>query len=358
MKMRNIYLLMCLIFTLTVNAQKPFEELGLDDEIELLTLSDGRYVEHFANDTLRQIGSVIFNTVTNKVEYFIADEELEKMNVANRNREVSRFLSTDPVMQPHQSPYLYAANNPIIYIDKDGEDNVIYLVAIPGKKSKLNKLDVHKIAEKANSMYEGMGLNTRVVVYESKDPFDPANIDPSDSYALIGSVSDIKKAVNNDKYPTNIKYRADVIGGGVGNPEESVIKGKGIIISADGVVNGYDKELKTDANSAAAFLILHGSGHNALYTHSVHGAQSDEAIMSDAPQAYVNQGQEYQSNGKSITIIGNLINSLEKIVSMSNTTQFQEAIKSSFFGTNKSQDNYVNNKRRNSGERPVNAGQK
>ncbi|MDF1674970.1 MAG: hypothetical protein P1U44_04565 [Vicingaceae bacterium] len=33
-------------------------------------------------------------------------------------------------------------------------------------------------------------------------------------------------------------------------------------------------------------------------------------------------------------------------------------IKSSFFGTNKSQDNYVNNKRRNSGERPVNAGQK
>ena len=122
MKMRNIYLLMCLIFTLTVNAQKPFEELGLDNEVELLTLSDGRYVEHFTNDTLRQIGSVMFNTVTNKVAYFIADDELEKMNVANRNREVSRFMSIDPYESTFSgvSPYTYALNNPIRNIDTEG----------------------------------------------------------------------------------------------------------------------------------------------------------------------------------------------------------------------------------------------
>lgn len=122
MKMRNIYLLMFFLFALTVNAQKPFEELGLDNEVELLTLSDGRYVEHFTNDTLRQIGSVIFNTVTNKVAYFIGDDELEKMNVANRNREVSRFLSIDPFTDknPSVSPYAFADNNPIIFIDQDG----------------------------------------------------------------------------------------------------------------------------------------------------------------------------------------------------------------------------------------------
>lgn len=127
MKMRNIYLFIVLLLTLTVNAQKPFEELGLDNEVELLTLSDGRYVEHFANDTLRQIGSVMFNTVTNKVEYFIANEELEKMNVANRNREVSRFLSLDPLAKkyPSYSPYNFVANNPLIFIDPDGKKLVL-----------------------------------------------------------------------------------------------------------------------------------------------------------------------------------------------------------------------------------------
>lgn len=130
MKMRNIYLFIVLLLSLTVNAQKPFEELGLDNEVELLTLSDGRYVEHFTNDTLRQIGSVMFNTVTNKVEYFITDDELEKMNVANRNREVSRFLSRDPLADkfPMLTPYQFASNTPIWAVDLDGLEGVSYRV--------------------------------------------------------------------------------------------------------------------------------------------------------------------------------------------------------------------------------------
>ena len=159
MKMRNIYLLMGFLFTLTVNAQKPFEELGLENEVELLTLSDGRYVEHFINDTLRQIGSVMFNTVTNKVAYFIADDELEKMNIANRNREVSRFLSRDPLAEKYTdlSPYNFVDNSPIIYIDPDGKkivDAMGRTVGIKIRKDKQGNYSVEFKFKKGTEQWE------------------------------------------------------------------------------------------------------------------------------------------------------------------------------------------------------------
>ena len=115
-------------FVSFLNAQKPFKDLGLDDEVEVLTLSDGRYLEHFTNDTLRQIGSVIFNTVTNTVEYFILDEDLEKLNGINRSREVSRFLSVDGMLKsfPWYTPYQFAGNKPVWAIDLDGAEEYIY----------------------------------------------------------------------------------------------------------------------------------------------------------------------------------------------------------------------------------------
>ena len=118
----KIITLLAFCFAISANAQKPFKELGLDNEVKVLTLSNGRYIEHFTYDTLRQIGSVMFNTVTGKVEYFISDSDLEKMSVATRNREVSRFLSVDPLTAkfPGLSPYQYASNRPIDAIDLDG----------------------------------------------------------------------------------------------------------------------------------------------------------------------------------------------------------------------------------------------
>lgn len=122
MKTKLTFTLVAFCFAVSVNAQKPFKELGLDDEVEVITLSNGRYIEHFTYDTLRQIGSVMFNTVTGKVEHFISDDDLEKMSVAKRNREVSRFMSIDPLTAkfPNLSPYQYASNRPIDAIDLDG----------------------------------------------------------------------------------------------------------------------------------------------------------------------------------------------------------------------------------------------
>lgn len=127
MKTKLTFTLVAFCFAISVNAQKPFKELGLDDEVEVITLSNGRYIEHFTYDTLRQIGSVMFNTVTGKVEHFISDDDLEKMSVAKRNREVSRFMSIDPMAKsfPWNSPYSYAENDVIRCIDLDGLEKVI-----------------------------------------------------------------------------------------------------------------------------------------------------------------------------------------------------------------------------------------
>lgn len=102
-------------------AQNPF---GKADSTKVLTLSNGRYVEFFENDTLRQIGSVVMNTVTKKIEYIIPEDDLEKIRVARRDKEVSRFLSLDPLQKsyPWNSPYAFSENRVIDCIELEGAE--------------------------------------------------------------------------------------------------------------------------------------------------------------------------------------------------------------------------------------------
>lgn len=128
MKTKLFLALTTVCFAITANAQKPFKEIGKDNEVNLLTLSNGQFVEHFTYDTLRQIGSVMFNTVTHKVEYFISQDDLVQQQIVDRAKEASRFMSVDPHENryPSISPYAFVANNPINATDPNGKD--IYLI--------------------------------------------------------------------------------------------------------------------------------------------------------------------------------------------------------------------------------------
>jgi hypothetical protein len=119
-------LLVCPTNAQTSQKYNPYESIG--QEAEVLTLSKGKYNEFFDLDSIEIIGDAIFNTNTMKVVGFVERDTM--YSEATLEPEiVSRWWAPDPVMQPHQSPYLFVANNPIIYIDQNGEDNVIYLVA-------------------------------------------------------------------------------------------------------------------------------------------------------------------------------------------------------------------------------------
>ncbi|MCC6448631.1 MAG: hypothetical protein IT215_08085 [Chitinophagaceae bacterium] len=128
MNTKLFFALTAFSFAVTANAQKPFKEIGKDNEVDVLTLSNGRYIEYFTYDTLRQIGSVMFNTKTHKVQYFIAQDDSVKQKVARRAKEASRFMSPDPLARqfPFYSPYQYAGNKPISSIDADGLEDVDY----------------------------------------------------------------------------------------------------------------------------------------------------------------------------------------------------------------------------------------
>lgn len=130
MKLRTLALLISIfICVFYAQSQNPFTEIGKEDEAIVLTLSDGRYVEFFENDTLRQIGSVMFNMVTNKIEYIIPEDDLEKIRIARRDKEVSRFMSLDPLAKkyPWNSPYAFSENVVINAVELEGLEKEIII---------------------------------------------------------------------------------------------------------------------------------------------------------------------------------------------------------------------------------------
>ncbi len=108
-----------LLGSLPLKAQNPYKSLGI--EAETLTLSKGKFVEFFPNDSLVQIGSVMFNTRTNSIVSFVVYDTT--YSEATLEPEVtSRFLQPDPLAAkyPNVSPYAYTVNNPINAVDPDG----------------------------------------------------------------------------------------------------------------------------------------------------------------------------------------------------------------------------------------------
>jgi hypothetical protein len=123
--MKRIILLFAIIIsTVCVNSQNPFAEYGYTPKIA--TLSQGQYNEFFDNDTLVQIGSVLFNTKSKQIVAFVETDTLYSEATLEPDI-VSRWISPDPlaVKYPQISPYVYVKDNPIIHIDPDGRDAVV-----------------------------------------------------------------------------------------------------------------------------------------------------------------------------------------------------------------------------------------
>ena len=107
----------------STNAQNnPFAELGYEPKIA--TLSNGQFNESFDNDTIVQIGSVMFNTKSKQIVAFVEIDTMYSEATLEPDI-VSRWISPDPLadhpMQIGKSPYQYAWNNPVYWTDPDGQ---------------------------------------------------------------------------------------------------------------------------------------------------------------------------------------------------------------------------------------------
>ncbi|TSE08122.1 hypothetical protein [Aquimarina algiphila] len=118
--MKKLFLLCAMFFVvLIVSAQNPFEEFGYKPKIS--SLSKGKYVEYFDNDSIVQIGSILFNTYTNRIDGFVKTDTL--YSEANLDPTImSRWMNPDPLADEFsdKSPYNFSNNNPIRFVDPTG----------------------------------------------------------------------------------------------------------------------------------------------------------------------------------------------------------------------------------------------
>jgi hypothetical protein len=146
--MRYFYsscLLLAASWPLAAHAQQPFAELGV--QVEILSLTHGRFPEYFENDSLRRIGSVVYDTRLERVAYLLPPDSL----VGHAKAEITaRWLAVDRLAEKdaHISPYVFCADNAIRYMDPDGQKVIIGYQDNEGK---------HKVIYRNGTVYNESG---------------------------------------------------------------------------------------------------------------------------------------------------------------------------------------------------------
>ncbi len=118
---RLLLLSIVLLGIIGAKAQNPFAEYGYTPKIA--TLSKGQFNEFHDQDTIVQIGSVLYNTKSKQIVAFVETDTVYSEATLEADI-VSRWISPDPLAdhptQIEYSPYHYAGNNPIRWTDPDG----------------------------------------------------------------------------------------------------------------------------------------------------------------------------------------------------------------------------------------------
>lgn len=208
----------------------------------------------------------------------------------NFDARLGRWIALDPLTKkyPFNTPYNGLANNPIINIDGDGRENIVYIYDLRLMNTKLSASEkkqiineVKKTAEKLNSYYKEHGINVQAAVLVSVP--SKIELDKSDVLATIGSAEQHKTfdALYSDRQQTlpnstDKAYKYDEIGPSISvGPEVTTGSrtafgdaGDRVAVNTD-ILSDYAAAHGVTSGEAAVLVIAHGTlTHTNKITHS------------------------------------------------------------------------------------------
>jgi RHS repeat-associated protein len=252
---------------------------------------------------------------------------------------LGRWLSLDPLQAkyPMLTPYSFVANCPLIIIDREGKENVIYLVLADNS---VTPKQAQEIAAQATANFRMIGLKTEVVYLDKKMNGETyAQLDKTDGVAVIGQRDNVVNMVHSFK-PSFSNELEDQLFGYDNNPEQSENTGNVIAIESTKTVKFAKDAKNTSFIEAAALLINHGRGHNAGLNHQ--GEQPkinpnpfikrndyffQEQVITPFEPNIMSEGKEmvYLNKGKGLKLFLNIPNNnSNKVGELSNVRAIME----------------------------------
>ncbi len=262
--------LFAILFTGTfLYGQQPFEEYGY--KVKVATLSKGKYVEFFDQDTLVQVGSVMLNRLTGRLVYFVITDTAYS-EATLKPELISRWISPDPLAAERYdfSPYNFVRNNPIIFTDPTGALDEYYGI--------VNNTLVHLGSD-------GQGNNIRLVA-EGQHEAAVQNLNGSsttqDQINTLRS-SDMSQVVtfNESQVQTEAQGANDrTVDRGLENSFVVTLDPATATVGAQTGAEGTNKKVKNEFTSfdGGAGLWLNDGSKMALATGHGHPTQTDGSV--------------------------------------------------------------------------------